>query len=420
MELLEMNSRERILASFAHKEPDRVPIDIGATVTTGISGIAYYNLKKYLGIEEGHVRIIDLFQQLARVEDWFIDRFGIDALDVGRTFLTDDKDWYDVSLNGIEAQFPKPIPVRENPDGSFEVVHEDGTVLGRMSKDALVMDQTHYPYLEGYPEDISFQSFMRSLDKLFGAKVAVPPFTNLGERRFWRNLRERAIDLREQTQKITAINLSITIFQGTHSYRRMDKLLTDTIRQPQNVEKLVRAFTDFYLNNLKVICKYLGDVVDIINFGDDLGENNGPMLSPRTYRNLIKPAHAELCDYIKKHSSMKIFFHSCGSILPLIPDLIEIGVDILNPVQINARDMDPKTLKEEFGDELTFWGGGVDTRNILPRGSPEKVKKHVKNLLEIFAPGGGYVWNPIHNILADVPPQNIVAMLDAVRQYEYD
>lgn len=363
------------------------------------------------------MRIHDVAQQLARVEDWFIERFNIDAIDIGSAYLKNEEDWYDVEVNGIKAQFPKWFQPKFNTDGSIELVHPDGTVLGRMSKDALVMDQTYFPFVESYPEDFTLLSLMKVLDKNMWAECVVPPFSSIGEKRFWRNLKERALRLREETQKVIILPFGVSIFQGMHSYRRMDKLLMDTVRNPKKVEKFVDVQIEFYENALKVICKYLGDAIDVITFGDDLAENNGPMISPRTYRNFFKRGHKYLCDYIKEHSSMKIFFHTCGSIKPLIPDLIECGIDILNPIQINARDMDPKELKDMYGDELTFWGGGADTRHILNRETPEKVKAHVKELLEIYFPGGGYVFNTVHNILPDVPPQNIIAMFDAIDEY---
>jgi uroporphyrinogen decarboxylase len=141
------------------------------------------------------------------------------------------------------------------------------------------------------------------------------------------------------------------------------------------------------------------------------------MINPKLYRKYFKPFHEEMFTYVKKHSSMKIFFHSCGGIYPLIPDLIESGIDILNPVQINVKGMEPKRLKKNFGEDITFWGGGADTRNIINLKSPEEVKKHVFELLKIFTPGGGYVWNTVHNILADVPPHNILAMFEAINQF---
>ncbi|MBD3340644.1 MAG: methyltransferase [Candidatus Lokiarchaeota archaeon] len=412
-----INSRERILKALNHKEPDRVPIDIGGSTVTGISAIAYNNLKNYLGIEEGNVRVFEVMQQLVRVEEWFLDRFNIDVLDVGAAYLTNDENWYDVETNGIKMQYPNFFQPRQNPDGSFEIVDEDGTVLGSMSKAALVFDQDYYPYEDGYPEDFTFLSFIKAFNKNAWAKCIFPPFSNMGERRFWKNLRENAIKLRDETLKCIILNFGGGVFQDLHNFRRMDRLIMDTVRNPSKLKKMVDYQIEFHINALKVICKYIGDVVDIIVFGDDLAEKNGPMISPKTYQKFFKYGHEELCDYVKKHSSMKIFFHTCGAVVKLIPDLIEIGIDILNPIQLSAKEMDPKFIKGTFGDDLVLWGGGADTTEVLNRKSPEEVKSHVKELLEIFAPGGGYVWNTVHNILPDVPPENIIAAMDAIEEY---
>ena len=286
-----------------------------------------------------------------------------------------------------------------------------------MTKAALYIHQTYYPFAEGYPENLTFQSFIKAFDKTLGAKCVGPPFSSIGEKKFWRNLRDNAIRLRDKMQKIVILPFGAGVFEGLHSIRRMDKSFIDIYHNPSKIEKLVDYQIQFFIAAIKVICKYLGDVVDIITLGDDLGENKGPIINPEIYRKFFKRGLEELCQYIKKHSSMKIFFHSCGSVVKLIPDLIECGIDILNPIQISAKGMDPKYLKATFGDDLTFWGGGADTRNVLNRKTPEEVKRHVKELLEIFAPGGGYVWNAIHNILPDVPPENIVAALEAVDEY---
>ena len=165
----------------------------------------------------------------------------------------------------------------------------------------------------------------------------------------------------------------------------------------------------------------VGEYAIVVSTGDDLGSQVAPILETRIYRKYIKPVQKKLYEFIHKKTSAKLFLHSCGYIVPIIDDLIEIGVDILNPVQINVKNMDPKELKEEYGDDITFWGGGADTRNVINRKNPKEVEKHVQELLEIFSPGGGFVWSTIHNILPDVPPQNIVAMFDAIRKYhEYN
>jgi uroporphyrinogen decarboxylase len=412
-----MNSRQRVLASINHKEPDKVPVDLGSTPCTGISAIAYHNLKQHLGIRTGHTRVYDVVQQLAQPEDEILEHFKIDALDVGRTFNTKDEDWYDIHVNGIDMQWPRWFKPRHNSDDSYDVLDRDGIVISRMTKDALVFDQTHYACLDEYPKN--YKDFQSIVNKSSWSLLPPPPFSNISEKRFWKRLRENAINLKEKSKKVTVLNYGSTSFEFGNSFRRMDKLLVDIIRNPSKVEKLMDYIMEFSLNSLNVICGYVGDVIDIIRIGDDLGENNGPFFSPKIYRAMFKPGHTEICDYIKKHSSMKIMFHSCGSISAILPDLIETGIDILNPVQINARDMEPKFLKDNFGDDITFWGGGADTRNVINRKSPEEVKKHVLNLLEIFSPEGGYVWNTVHNILPDVPPENIVAMFEAVEEFNH-
>ncbi|GAH54516.1 unnamed protein product, partial [marine sediment metagenome] len=199
--------------------------------------------------------------------------------------------------------------------------------------------------------------------------------------------------------------------------RRMDYFLMDLVMEPVKVEALLDALMEHHLSTLENVCHAVGDIVDMVKFGDDLGMTNGPFMSPETYQKFFKPRHKQLCDFAKKNSSMHTYLHSCGSIYKLIPDLIEAGFEILNPVQTNCRDMEPEKLKKEFGKEVTFWGGGIDTASVLNHGKPEEIRRHVLDRLEIFNQGGGYVFNTVHNILPDVPPENIVAMFDAVQEF---
>ncbi len=361
------------------------------------------------------MRVYDLMHQLGQTVENLLELFKVDVLDVGRTFNTHEDDWYDIQVNGYNLQYPIWFQQRHNPDDSYDILHRDGTIIARMTKDALVFDQTYYPCLENYPE--TYNEFQKMNAKNPWVAQVTPPFSNIGEKRFWKTLRKNAIMLKEQSNKIVVLNLGSTSFELASSFRRLDRFLIDLIRNTSKVEKFLDFINKFFINSLSVICGYVGDVIDIIKIGDDLGENKGPFISPRIFREIFKSRITEICDFIKKKSTMKIFYHSCGSIVPLIPDLIDTGIDILNPVQINARDMDPKFLKDNFGDEITFWGGGADTRNVINRKNPEDVKKHVLEMLEIFFPGGGYVWNTVHNILPDVPPPNIVAMFEAIEEF---
>ncbi len=409
-----MTSRDRVLSSIMHKEPDRVPVDIGATPSSGISAIAYKNLMDYLGIN-GHTRIYDVVQQLAQPEDWFIERFNIDVLDIGRSFNTDDSDWYEITMpNGKKAEYPAWFHPVEKKDGWY-AYDKEGTLIARMPKGATFFDQTYFPYVDGYPDD--FKNLPEAMSKVLWAALVHSPWDNMDMPDFWKELRKRALELRKKTDKALMVVAGCNLFEWGTFLRRMDNFLMDLVLDQKNVERLLDALMEQHMPFLEKVCEAVGDVVDIIRFGDDLGIDTGPFMQPEIYRKLFKPRHKMLCDYVKSHSNMHTFIHSCGSIYKLIPDLIDAGIEIINPVQTNAKDMEPEKLKKEFGNDVTFWGGGADTRNVLNRATPEEVKRHVLERLEIFSKGGGFVFNTVHNILPDVPPENIMAMFEAIEEF---
>lgn len=411
-----MNSRERILAAIARKEPDQVPVDLGATPSSGISAIAYNRLKSHLGITSGSTRIYDVVQQLAQPEDWALERFGVDVLDIGRMFNAESEDWYATALNdGSAGDYPWWFkPVKES-DGSWSAVDAQGRALARMPNGSTFFDQTNFPYLDGYPDD--FASLPEAMAQVHWAALAHSPWDHAKDPRFWDELRVRTLSLRKSSDRALMIVCGCNLFEWGTFLRRIDQFLMDLVVEPRKVEALLDALLELHLQTLERVCACVGDVADIIRFGDDLGMDGGPFMAPETYRALFKPRHRILCDYVHNHSTMHTFLHSCGSIRDLVPDLIEAGFEVLNPVQTNCLGMEPAQLKREFGRDICFWGGGCDTRSVLNRESPEAVKRHVLERLSIFAPGGGYVFNPIHNILPEVPPENIVAMYEAVREF---
>ncbi len=412
-----MSSRERILAAIRHEEPDQIPLDLGCTPSSGISAIAYHNLKTYLGITEGHTRVYDVVQQLAQPEDEIIDRFGVDVLDVGRMFNTQDEDWYDITLpTGQLVQFPVWFHPKRNAGGGWDVFAPDGTRIATMpNKIATFFDQTYYPYVDGYPSDYS--RLAEEMPKVHWAGLALSPWDHASEPDFWQQLREKTIYLRENTDKALMIGAGCNLFEWGTFLRRLDNFLMDLLLEPAEVERLLDALMEIHLTTLKNVCDAVGDVVDLVRFGDDLGMDTGPFMKPETYQKLFKPRHKILCDYVKENSSMHPFLHSCGSIYKLMPDLIDAGFEVFNPVQTSSRDMEPARLKKEFGDDVTFWGGGADTRSIINHGTPDEVKDHVRYNIETFSPGGGFVFNTVHNIMPDVPPENIIAMYEALDEY---
>ncbi|MDX9748667.1 MAG: uroporphyrinogen decarboxylase family protein [Paludibacter sp.] len=411
-----MTSRERVLAAIRHQQPDRVPVDLGATPSSGISAIAYSNLVQHLGFDLP-TRIYDVVQQLAQPDISIIDRFGVDVLDVGRMFNDKEDDWYPITMaNGATAYYPVWFKPVLRPDGSYAAFDDDGiTKLAHMPVGATFFDQTYFPYVDGYPEN--YDTLDVEMGRVLWARYAHSPWDHASEPDFWPKLREKALWLRENTDKALMIVCGCNLFEWGTFLRRMDNFLMDLLCEPEQVERLLDELMKRHLATLEKVCHYLGDVVDIIRFGDDLGMSNGPFMSPETYDELFKPRHKQLADYVRQHSSMHTFIHSCGSISPLIPGLLEAGIEILNPVQTNCAHMEPDYLKSEFGSAATFWGGGIETVGTLNVGTPEQIRAQVLDRMAIFSPGGGFVFNTVHNILPDVPPENIVAMFDAVKEY---
>lgn len=412
-----MTSRERVLAAIAHQTSDKVPVDLGATPSSGISAIAYSNLLKHIGREDLPVRIYDVVQQLAQPDDSVLDMFGVDVIDVARSFDTEPSDWSPTVLaNGDKAYHPLFFNPVAQPDGSYNCYDDDGVrVLARMPDGATFFDQTYFPYIDGYPSDYS--GLAEAMDKVMWSRYTVGPWHHGGEEGFWEKLRANCIRLRETTDKALLLGCGCNLFEWGTFVRRMDNFLMDLYLEPDNVEKFLDALLEKHLETLGKVCRYVGDVVDFVKFGDDLGTMTGPFMDPATYRKLFKPRLRQLCDYVKTHSSMHTYLHSCGSISMLMPDIIDAGIEVLNPVQTNARGMEPEFLKKEFGADVTFWGGGIENVGVLNGDDPVRIREQVLERMEILSAGGGYVFNTVHNILPDVPPRNVLTMFDAVKEF---
>ena len=411
-----MTSRERILAAIEHREPDRVPVDLGATPSSGISAIAYGNLKRHLKIPQGNTRVYDVVQQLAQPEDFILDLLQVDVVDIGRAFNTEDSAWQPTTLaDGQPAFYPAWFHPERRADGSFIAKMADGLEIAQMPARGTFFDQTYFPYVDDYPPD--FQNLTAEMGRIPWAALVHSPWDHAGEPGFWETLRAKTIELKRASDRALMLVIGCNLFEWGTFLRRMDNFLMDLAADPEKAEALLDALLERHLAVLEKACRAVGDVADIIRFGDDLGTNSGPFMSPNTYRRLFKPRHTVLCDYVHRHSKMKTFLHSCGSIRALLPDLIEAGYDVINPVQTSCAGMEPDELKKVFGEDICFWGGGCDTKTVLPQAKPAEVKEHVKRRLDIFMPGGGFVFNTVHNILPDVPPQNIVAMFEAIGEF---
>ena len=411
-----MTARERVLASVDHHEPDGLPVDLGSTPSSGISAVAHANLVRRLGVADQRTRVYDVVQQLAQPSDELLEHLRIDAVDIGRTFNPSDEDWKPMTLpSGLQVEIPAWFQPVHQEDGAWEAFTDDGLRIASMPLGASFFDQTHFPYLDGYPDD--FSDLPQVMPRVLWSGLVHSPWDHAGDEGFWETLRERTVALRASTDRALMVVVGCNLFEWGTFLRRIDNFLMDLVVDQANVERLLDALLELHFDTLDKTITAVGDVADVIRFGDDLGMDSGPLMSPETYRAIFKPRLAALNAHVHERSSLKTFLHSCGSIHRLLPDLIEAGVDIINPVQISAHDMEPAKLKADFGADVTFWGGGADTRRVLPRGTPQEVKDHVRRNIEAFAPGGGFVFATAHNMLPDVPPVNIVAMYEAVVEY---
>ncbi len=390
---IKMTSRERVLAAINHQTPDKVPIDLGATPSSGISAIAYSNLKNYLGMSHLPVQIYDVVQQLAQPDMSILDKFGVDVLDIGREFNNKPSDWKPTMLaNDAPAFYPvwfNPVKLDNN---SYVTYDDDGkTVLSRMPVGATFFDQSYFPYVDGYPDN--YDNLDAEMNRIMWSRDAHSPWDHGGDEGFWETLREKTLNLRKTTDKALMVICGCNLFEWGTFLRRMDNFLMDLLCDPYNVEKMLDELLKRHLATLEKVCNAVGDIVDIIRFGDDLGMSTGPFMDAETYRTLFKPRHKILCDYVKSNSQMRTFIHSCGSISLLMPDLIDAGIEIFNPVQTNSYKMEPDFLKKEFGKDCTFWGGGVETVGVLNNSNPKQIREQVLERLEIFSKGGGFVFN---------------------------
>ncbi len=413
-----LTSRERVLAAIAHREADRVPVDLGSTPSSGISALAYAALARELGPRaaiDPRPRVYDVVQELAQPDDRMLGRLGVDVVDIGRAFNDRGEDWRELEMpDGSIYLYPSWFkPQRRGED--FFVYDGEGTLIAQRPSGATFYDERCFPYEGGYPAD--YRGLPKAMGKVLWSALVHSPWDHAGEEGFWKDLRSRALALKAGTDRALMIVVGCNLFEWGTFLRRIDNFLVDLLVDEAQVERLLDALMEVHLATLGKVCEAVGDVADVLRFGDDLGHEGGPFMSPDIYRRIFKPRHKALVDFVRERSSMKTFLHSCGSIYALIPDLIDVGYDIVNPVQTSARDMEPERLKREFGRDLTFWGAGIENRTVLKEGTREEVRAQTLERLALLSKGGGFVFNTVHNIMPDVPACNVVAMFDAVDEF---
>ncbi len=379
-----MKSRERVRLALDHKEPDRIPIDLGATIVSSISKQACLELTRHLGLPLQEVRMLDYVQQLPYLEEALLQRFGVDF-----------------RLVQLPAATAPGVEIFEEGD-YLAFIDRWGSKLHMPRQGGLYFDWVEFPVRE---------PTMAALDAYPWPKPD-PPECNA-------RLGEQARFLYENTDYALVGSAVIGggIFEQPARVMGLQNFLMALVAEPAFADRLMETITDIYIESCNNYLECVGPYIQVFTYWDDVAGQNGWLINPDLYRKRIKPKQKRLVEAIKRKTGAKLFYHGCGATRELIPDLIDLGFDILNPVQVSARGMDTRELKAQYGRDMVFWGGGVDTQSVLPFGSPQDVVEEVRRRIDDLAPGGGFVFAAVHNIQALVPPQNIVAAFDTALEY---
>ena len=411
-----MNSRERVLTVLNHQQADRPAVDLSGHRSSGIAAIAYIQLRKHLGLPAKPPRVYDLLQQLAIVDEDVLDLFGVDTIELGRGFAQAEEYWADWVLpDGSPCKVPVwSQPERDETRNRWVLRSETGQILAQMPDGVLYFEQTYWPWLDGRPEGAAVKD---TFPESMWTAIAAPPGPLTDGPEGWSKLAAGARALREQTDKAIIGLFGGNLLELGQFMFRNDNFFVLLAGEPNQAIAFLDEAVDAYLAKLEQYLASVGPYIDVILFGDDLGMQTGPQISPRMYRRIFKPFHQKMWTRVKQLSKVKILLHCCGGVRELLPDLIDAGLDAINPVQISCSGMEPGALKRDFGKDLTFWGGGCDTRDILPNAAPETVFEHTTEMLRILSPGGGFVFQQVHNIQPDIRPENVLAMYEAVRKF---
>ena len=415
-------SRERVELALAHVEPDRVPLDLGGSAVTGMHVDSVYALRQALGLDAPGtpVKVTEPFQMLGEIEPDLLDALGVDVVGVGlpmNFFGFENEGWKPwTTFDGTPVLVPGAFNTEPDANGDVLMYPEgdrSAPPSARMPNGGFYFDAT----VRQDPLD----------DERLDAADNVEEFTPISPAALAHVTRE--VERGVAAGKAVLANLGDTAFgdiafvpgiklKHPHGIRDIQEWYMSLKLRPDYVHDVFERQCEIGLRNLATVHDAVGDGISVVFVtGTDFGTQQGPFISPKLYRDLFKPFHVRVNDWIHANTPWKSFIHSCGSIWRLLDDIVDAGFDVLNPVQTSAADMDAVALKATYGDRITFWGGGVDTQRVLPFGTPDEVRAMVKERMRIFGSGGGFVFNTIHNLQARIPVENILALYDAVNEY---
>jgi hypothetical protein len=416
-----MTSRERVQAALSHREPDRVPLDLGASAVTGMHVSSVYLLRQALKLDAPGtpVTVWEPYQMLGEVKPDLQQALGVDVVGlIGRQTLFGfaNEGWKEWVINGTPVLVPAGFNTEPEPNGSILMYPEGDTTVPPCAR---------MPQGGWYFDSISRQEPID--DDALRVEDNLEEFGPISAEDL-EHFRREADRLHSQTDKAILATFGGTAFgdialvpgpwlKHPRGIRDVEEWYVSTVTRRDYVYKVFERQCEIGLANLEKIYEAVGErPTAVFVTGTDFGTQRGPFISTKAYRALYRPFHKAVNDWIHQHTGWKAFIHTCGSVAELMPDLIEAGFDILNPVQCSAAGMDPAGLKNRFGEKVTFWGGGVDTQLTLPRGTAEQVRQEVAERIRIFGKGGGFVFNTIHNVQPNVPTENLVALYQSVRE----
>lgn len=367
-----------------HQEPDRIPIDLGGSICSSIHKDAYIALKKHLGMDLEEIQMVDYVQQLPYLDEALLERFDVDF-----------------RMVQLPAATAPDLNIFEEGD-YYAFIDRWGSKLHRPKDGGLYFDWVDFPIKE---------ATMEALDNYTWPRPDPPEYNA--------RLREQAEYLYENTDYALVGSAIIGggIFEQPARTMGLENFFMALVAEPKFADRMMDQITEIYIESCNNYLEQVGEYLHVFTYWDDVCGQNGWLISPDIYRKIVKPKQRRLLETIRRKTNAKVYYHGCGAVYDLIPDLIELGFDILNPVQVSARGMDTKRLKEEYGDDIVFWGGGVDTQCVLPFGKAEEVADEVKRRIDDLAPGGGFVFAAVHNIQALVPPENIVTAFETALEY---
>jgi len=397
-----MTPRERVLSALQHREPDRIPVDLGGTESSGMTAVPYNRLRTHLGLPPGATQVVDVYQQVARIEP---DLVACLELDTAPIFL-EPLEWRPFILtDGSSCQIPRKWDPHRQEDGSYTVSGADGLPIARMPAKGYYFEPVHAPLCNvSRAEELAAHA--RAIESFDWPSYADEDLASV---------EARARRLFTETDLALVANLQLHLLAAGQILRGYENFMVDLLVNKPLAHALLGMLTDAYIQRTEAYFARLAPYVQVVLVNDDLGTQNGPMLSLDCYKEMILPYQQRLFRFVKEKSGAHLLFHSCGAVSDFIPSLIAAGVDALNPIQVAAAGMDTRELKHTFGTELTFWGGGCDTQYVLPRGTPQQIEDEVTRRVDDLAPGGGFVFTQVHNIQPDVPPHNVMTMYRAAR-----